>query len=183
MPVRQQSAYVNIPTNSDDDDLMQCSNRQSQDYLTMSTSPPVDVGDGSNYLMMSASPTPKSADSCTSPRFDFSSIHLAHLKELNKTAASDRGAAIGDNVELHPMLPAAAPNGFSNPNYQNPPTVKCATDLDDLPKYSDAIKKSSPPPIQHYVNVSAAKATPRHSGFEEEELHYVNPKNNSRVSP
>jgi len=175
MPVRQQSAYVNIPTNSDDDDLMQCSNRQSQDYLTMGTSPPVDGG-GANYLMMMASPT---ADSNASPQFDFSSIHH---KELNKTAASDKRAAISNSIELHPMS-LVTPNGFSNPNYQNPPAVECATDLDDPPRYSDAIKISSPPSVQHYVNVSAAKDTPRHSGDEQEEPHYVNPKNNSRVSP
>ena len=173
---QQQSAYVNIPTNSDDDDLMQCGNRQSQDYLTMGTSPP--ANDGANYLMMLASP--KATDSGAS-QFDFSSDHH---RELNKTMSSEK-MTLGDSVELHPIM-SAVPNGFSNPNYLNPPSVNCATDLDDPPKYPDAIKKSpSQPSPQHYVNVAAVKApSPRHSKSEEpEELHYVNPKNNSRVSP
>ena len=152
----------------------------------MGTSPPANDGEGGNYLMMTASPTPKSADSCASPRFDFSSAHLAHLNELNITTMSNNKVLMGESVELRPMLPVATvPNGFSNPNYQNPPAINCATDLDDPPRYRDAIKNSSPPPPspQHYVNFTAANASPRHLGGDEEEFHYVNPKNNSRVSP
>lgn len=175
---QQQSAYVNIPTTSDDDDLMRCdNNRQSQqDYLTMGTAPPANDG---AYLMMLASP--KATDSGPS-QFDFSS---AHHMDLNKTQSQDK-MTIGDSVELRPMV---SPNGFSNPNYLNPPSVKCTlTDLDDPPKYSDAIEKSPPQqPPQHYVNISAASAPPRHvksvDDEQQDELHYVKPKNNSRVSP
>ena len=134
MPPPRQSSYINIPSN--DDELG--GNRQS-DYLSMGTAPPT----GSNYLMMT-SPTPSSGGG-DSTRFEF--------------------PANAESVEMRPMLKKEQEvNGFSNPNYQNPPPaaiIKCS-DLDD------------PPPPPSYVNIPPTSET------KEEELHYVNPKNNSK---
>lgn len=83
-----------------------------------------------------------------------------------------------NSVEMRPMLthPAGSPiqlvNGFSNPNYQNPPAIKCS-DLDDLP----LTVKTKPTSIvagPNYINI----ADPPVNG---EEDHYVSPKNNSRL--
>jgi hypothetical protein len=94
-----------------------------------------------------------------------------------------------NSVEMYPMLSRLSPshsnqaemgsnnvNGFSNPNYQNPPPVIKCSDLDDLPL---SPKKPATSPVignQLYVNISQQSPS-----NEDDEPYYVNPKNNARI--
>lgn len=171
MPGRQ---YANLPSTS----AIEENNDQTSHYLAMgSVGLPSDSLPGDGYLFMTNadSRTPISRDSGI--RMDSTS---SELKFSNKLRMVDE--ELPNSLEMHPMLGPASPNqvetgpkinGFSNPNYQNPPVIKCS-DLDDVPL---ATKKTNSPAIgkQLYVNVNQSPAS------EDEEPHYVNPKNNARI--
>lgn len=125
--------------------------------------PPTD-----GYLFMTNS-RPTSADS----NFDFQ--FAPKLRKVNEE--------LTNSVEMRPMLsrsPISEPsnpgvmgqqiNGFSNPNYANPPVIKCS-DLDDLP----LSPKRTPIGNQTYVNIAQSPTN------ENDEPHYANPKNNARI--
>lgn len=128
------------------------------------------------YLFMSCSDPKQSPLSPNSglhnSNFDFQISPKLHKADANFA---------NNSVELRPMLSrnVVAPipvigsenepiniNGFSNPSYQNPPAVR-TSDLDDL----QLEQKTG---VKTYENLS-----PTH--VKEEEQHYVNPKNNTRV--
>lgn len=136
---------------------------------------------GEDYLFMTnnAPVSPKSDNQSDSSNYDFK--FSPKLRKANEE--------VTNSVEMYPMLSRLSPshsnqaemgpnvNGFSNPNYQNPPVIKCS-DLDDLPL---SPKKPISPVIgnQLYVNISQQEES--HSNNENDEPHYVNPKNNARI--
>ncbi|KAI9559738.1 hypothetical protein GHT06_013743 [Daphnia sinensis] len=171
MPGRQ---YANLPSTNVTDE----NNDQTSHYLAMgSVGLPGDSLPGDGYLFMTNadSRTPVSRDSGI--RMDSTSSEFKFPTKLRMA-----NEELPNSLEMHPMLGPVSPNqvepgpkinGFSNPNYQNPPVIKCS-DLDDAPL---ATKKTNSPAIgkQLYVNVNQSPAS------EDEEPHYVNPKNNARI--
>lgn len=162
------------------------------------------AGGAGNYLFMT-SPSPHQAGQNGGSggggghsQFDFD--HFApKLRRVDEKEA-------GDSVEMRPMLantpsPTLADgsvNAFSNPNYQNPPAfarpVLNSSDLDDPPPPSSssssqqagqAVTASSGASLQHYVNLPQTADSTNSSAHPQqqadEELHYVSPKNNSRI--
>lgn len=140
---------------------------------------------GEDYLFMTnnAPVSPKSDNQSDSSNYEFK--FPAKLRKINEESPN--------SVEMYPMLNRLSPshsnhqtgpainnvNGFSNPNYQNPPVIKCS-DLDDLP-----LSPKKPLPAtsqvignQLYMNISQQPPPTRN---EDDEPHYANPKNNARI--
>lgn len=155
-----------------------CMNSRTSDYLAMgSVGLPSDCLPGEGYLFMTnaESRIPIARDSGIHSDSINSELRFSNkLRMVNEE--------LPNSLEMHPMLGRMSPiqvetgtkiNGFSNPNYQNPPAIKCS-DLDDIPV---ATKKSTPLATgnQLYINISQSPAS------EDEEPHYVNPKNNARI--
>ena len=127
-----------------------------------------DVPPAEGYLFMTNS-RPTSADS----NFEFQFTPKVRKGEDD----------MSNSVEMRPMLnhsPVVSDsnhveqqqhvNGFSNPNYANPPVIKCS-DLDDLP-----LSPKKTPIGNLYVNIGQSPTIQ-----EDDEPHYVNPKNNARI--
>lgn len=139
---------------------------------------------GTPYLFMSSprptpEPTPISVGSTGENHFDFN--FAPKLRKVEETAV--------DSVELRPILRTTdsnqspnqsptkqpntkRPNGFSNPNYQNPPTVLCS-DLDDPEHYTTPRVLSMNSDPKNYVNVTD------HSKIEP---YYSQPKSNAIIA-
>lgn len=126
------------------------------------------------YLFMNNSTDSKQTPSSTNSQTDSGNFDFQFSPKLRKVDEETN-----NSVEMRPMLDRSSPNprdnqvqqqvnGFSNPNYQNPPVIKCS-DLDDIP-----IVKTS----RQYINVSDSSSGP--ALIREDEPHYVNPKNNTR---
>ncbi|XP_046651440.1 vascular endothelial growth factor receptor kdr-like isoform X2 [Daphnia pulicaria] len=182
MPLRP--TYANIPSQ---DIMADDISGLSSDYLAMTSigSPARTIPSGEDYLFMTnnAPVSPKSDNQSDSSNYEFK--FPAKLRKINEESPN--------SVEMYPMLNRLSPshsnhqtsppvnnvNGFSNPNYQNPPVIKCS-DLDDLP-----LSPKKPPPAtsqvignQLYMNISQQPPPTRN---EDDEPHYANPKNNARI--
>ncbi|XP_057365386.1 vascular endothelial growth factor receptor 1-like isoform X1 [Daphnia carinata] len=171
MPGRQ---YANVPSANALDE----NNDQTSHYLAMgSVGSPNDNLPGDGYLFMTNadSRSPISRDSGI--RMDSNDSEIKFSTRLRMA-----NEELPNSLEMHPMLGPVSPNqvetepkvnGFSNPNYQNPPVIKCS-DLDDVPL---ATKQTNSPMLgkQLYVNVNQSPAS------EDEEQHYVSPRNNVRI--
>lgn len=150
---------------------LSCDYRPSE-YLDMGTmSVGSDTAPAEGYLFMNNS-RPTSANSFNqtdSGQFDFQ--FSPKLRKVDEETMN--------SVEMRPMLiqPPHSPdqlvNGFSNPNYQNPPPIKCS-DLDDLPQTVMTTKSPSIATTNAYINIIQPPT-------KDEEAHYVSPKNNSRL--
>lgn len=124
--------------------------------------------------------TPKTNSSPGEQHFDFN--FPPKLRKVDEVPV--------DSVELRPILrtssdnqspteqtnPAKLVNGFSNPNYRNPPVIKCS-DLDDPPSEHYTMPRvlslNSDP--TNYINVTDHSREPI-------EPYYAQPKSNAKTA-